>query len=931
MIFPESLAAPPRSGGRPERAPRWLLEREDQLAVVARSLEAARQGRGGALVVVGDAGTGKSALLEVAAAQAAATNMGVARAKGADRESDLSFSYVEQLTGPLASHRGLPSDPGAMLDRRVQVHQVARQQLRSWGQGGPIAVLLDDLHWSDPDSLGALAFVLRRLSFLPVLVVAAFRAWPEDAARLATGLVHDGVAEALATPPLSKQASTTLLRNLLGGQPDPTTIERAWAFSRGNPFLLEASVRALVDNGSLSIGAPGGPGDLGDALVLSRLGGLSPPALACAQAASVLGSRLRLGDVHTLVEMTDVCFAEAMDALAGAGVVVEATAGWVAFSHDMLAEAIYRDLAPARRRLYHERAFRLYAGQGDLETAASHALAAGLERDEQAVGIVAAAGRRALASGAIGAGLRHLRDALGMAGPEPPLDLLREYADALFAAGRSVAALDAYRQLLTREAGPERQHVLAKLARAQAFCGQLDESIHLYDDLLSQSVVPSERLGLLLERSHVVWERGGPAEAVGALREAVNAFEPGSEGLERVAPVETFFRVIAGDRSGLEPLEQAASSLLQRLATGTADPADIELTMGSLPMLASICAVLERWDEADALIDEGSRWLRAAGSLRACVPLLITRIGMRLNQDALVECLAVAEDLQEEVELDALQSPYVALYQAHALLRLGRVEEASALMAAVEATGRWPWLVGVYLEAGKGEQLLMQGRPADAVAQYRKAQALVERLGLGDPCLPQWCAGALEAAFAAGATDDAEQIQSWLDAHRRSAPSAWATMVAHGGVAGCAARRGRTEEAERHYRQALAVTVLSPFDRGRIALRFGRWLRLRRRPLEARPVLADALRAGEETGAVLLATEAAAELAAAGGRRRRAPGAELTPQETRVVELARRGATTREMASALHLSPRTVETHLSHAYRKLQVSSKTELRQATWG
>jgi DNA-binding NarL/FixJ family response regulator len=154
------------------------------------------------------------------------------------------------------------------------------------------------------------------------------------------------------------------------------------------------------------------------------------------------------------------------------------------------------------------------------------------------------------------------------------------------------------------------------------------------------------------------------------------------------------------------------------------------------------------------------------------------------------------------------------------------------------------------------------------------------------------------------------------------------------GATGCAAAGGEDEQAERLYQEALAVRGTSPLDRARIALRFGAWLRRRSDVLAARPVLAQALQLAEACGAAPLAGKARAELAAAGGRRRpegRDEDRSLRPQEARVADLAVTGATVKEIALARYLSPRTVETHLTHVYRKLGVSSRTELRKAALG
>ncbi len=178
-----------------------LRERGHVLETLERLLGEARRGRGQVLLVVGEAGTGKSALLQAAAGLAGAS-MAVVSARGSEMEADLSFAFAEQFLEPPArlgqAGKG-GADPGATspgsvapgsMDRRALAHEAARAQLRAWAETSGVAILLDDLHWADPASLGAVGFLSRRLSHLPVLVVATLRPWPEAAEELARSLAR---------------------------------------------------------------------------------------------------------------------------------------------------------------------------------------------------------------------------------------------------------------------------------------------------------------------------------------------------------------------------------------------------------------------------------------------------------------------------------------------------------------------------------------------------------------------------------------------------------------------------------------------------------------------------------------------------------------------------------------------------------------------
>ena len=239
-----------------------LRERDRALETLDRLLGDAQRGQGQVLFVVGEAGTGKSALLQ-AAARRAGTAMTVVSAKGSEMEADLAFAFAEQFM-EAASRLGqvahAETDPGATalgsmalgpLDRRAVAHEAARAQLRGWAGTSGVLVLLDDLHWADAASLGVVGFLSRRLARLPVLFVATLRPWPPAGEDLAGSLVRDGLADVVRIGPLGEQASTELLEELVGRQLDASLAHRAWVLSDGNPYLLVMAADTLVKDGDL--------------------------------------------------------------------------------------------------------------------------------------------------------------------------------------------------------------------------------------------------------------------------------------------------------------------------------------------------------------------------------------------------------------------------------------------------------------------------------------------------------------------------------------------------------------------------------------------------------------------------------------------------------------------------------------------------------
>jgi len=936
-------------GIRPGQHRSRLREREAELGELAATMAAARRGNGHAVFFTGRAGMGKSVLIEAARDMAADAAMLTLSARGEVMERDLPFAFAEEFLGDAG--RGQPASPGDPLSRRAFVYDVARSRLREWARSAPLAILLDDMQWADPDSISLVAFLGRRLAGLPVALVGTMRPWPAAGLSMARSLAGEGTARVLDVSPLSAAATGEVVREVAGDSVPPDLIRRAFDVARGNPLLTRAVAHSIAREGSLPEPDVPALGGLRQVLLLSYLVGLPPPALECARAAAILGGRVRLAAVEAVAALSPDAFASGFDALVGAGILQPGGHGWAEFSHELLADALRDDMAPAQRRLLHARAFRYYAGLGDAAAAAPHALAADLSGDDRAVTVVAEAGVRALTRGAVQVALAQLAAAVELAGPAASAQLLLRQADALLAAGRTADALAAYQRLLGPGLRPLSHQMIrdvrAKMARAQAHTGRLDEALAVYDELVRDPGLPAgELVPLWLERAHVVWEKDGPAGAQAALEDlAAGGLQPGGGGgatltapsaptgpLTPLGLAGSYFRLQAGDPAGLEDLKRGAA-IAGQAAAGS--PGQALPSLNAFPLYASACGMTERYEEGLQLTEQAAERLRSAGSPWSAIPLMITRLGILLYQGFPLRVVAGADDIEEEFGLDALMRPPLLAVKAWALAWLGRTGDAAGICDAVQRMrGGQSWFAALTLATVRGEILLARHRPADAAQVYADVEKLVARFGVGEPCVPAWAGGAVEAALAAGQREQAERVVAWLEDRDPALPCRWPRMTAVAGRAGIAAAAGDSDTADRLYREALAMPSARPLDRARIQLRYGTWLRRSQQPLRARAVLAEALQVAEERGAAGLAGQARAELSAAGGRRRRQhpagelnPAGELTAQESRVVRLAITGATTREMAREMLVSVRTVETHLARAYRKLGVGSKAELRQ----
>lgn len=904
-----------------------LAERAEVVAAVCATLDTVAQGEGRSLFIVGEPGTGKSTLLE-AAGKMAAGRAEVAEAKGSPSEADLPFAYIEQVFGPLAT--GVPVAHGAEdpLARRAVVHSLARARMRERAAQGPLLVVLDDLQWADPDSLRAVAYLARRNRGMPVALIGAARAWPGLAATAVHELASEGLADVVTIEPLSREGSAQFLSELIGTDVPEDVIDTAFQLTSGIPLLLCEAARTITSEGGLPRHGLGQPHRRHSLLLLSHLGALPPDTVRALQATAVLGARARVRLAQSIAAMEEEVFAQALDVALAAQVLRDEGDGSVAFRQEMLAAAVLQDMPPAQRRLFHARAYAWYVESGELNAAVPHAVPAGLHGDRQAIDTVTAAASAALAEGALETGMAHLDAAFELAGTAPSSELLERRADALFLANRPEAARDLYLQLIRRSAPEEASTaLLAKATQCATYAGQLTAALDSYDQLI-KGCAPSEPMlaDLLVERARVLWELDGPAASLRSLG-SVEGRVLDQSGRDRVEGVRAAHRFQAGDLDGVAAAERRARSVLNELATGGLS--DIKSSANVIVLHATNCAALERFDEALDMVDRGLDLFGDSGALLPMVPLFICKLGVLLDTGALVETVAGVDDLEEEMELGPLLAPYLIAFKVRALVAMGRLDDARrARDEALRYPGGQSWFVRLGLDMARGQALVIRGRIADAARVYDGIEETVSRVELHHPCVIVWAGEAIDVALAAGEVGAAQRRTEWLEAHSVPEMGVWPRMIASAGRAGIAALRGERDEADRLFAAAAADPCPLDLERARTLLRYGTWLRQQGQSVRARPWLAEALRLSEERVAAPLAEEARQELSAAGGRRRgqgRDNG--LTTQQARVAALAATGATNREIAAQLHLSVRTVESHLAAVLLKLNVRTRAELRQ----
>src|ERR1700730_7160184 len=214
-----------------------MFEREGALAAIALGLERARAGQGQALFVIGEAGLGKTSVVERAREQAGGFAIGVGR--GQAMEATLHLGIVSEALRGVGA--GTPLDvpkaaAPAGLDARAAYFYATLRHLESRKQ--PALILLDDLHWADPASLALVSFLSHRLASIPVALIATLRPWPRAALDLARHLAQEAQAQLQQLMPWTETAATALLTERMGDALPEETVERAWAASGGNPLFL---------------------------------------------------------------------------------------------------------------------------------------------------------------------------------------------------------------------------------------------------------------------------------------------------------------------------------------------------------------------------------------------------------------------------------------------------------------------------------------------------------------------------------------------------------------------------------------------------------------------------------------------------------------------------------------------------------------------
>jgi DNA-binding CsgD family transcriptional regulator len=932
---------PPRIGrnasamaaGSPRRDRAALLRgRSRELSVLGTFVDGIRTCQSRVLVMRGELGIGKTALLDCLAGLASGCR--VVRAAGVQPEMELAFATLHQMCAPMLVHAGrLPAPQRQALRTALGISAgpppdrflvgLAVLALLSEAAGErPLLCVVDDAQWLDRASAQALGFVARRLAAEPVGMVFAAR---DPGGELA------GLPE-LAVTGLPEDDARALLDSALAGPLDARVRDRIIAEARGNPLALLELPRGLTS--ARLAGGFGLPGALPlegriQESFRQQFEALPTQTRQLLQLAAADPS----GDprlVWRAARQLGIPEAAAMPAVEAGLVEFGAR---VRFRHPLVRPAAYRSASIQERQAAHGALAEASSPQIDPDRRAWHRAQAAPGPDEEIAGDLERSAGRALARGGLAAAAAFLERA-AMLTPGPVRRAQRLLAAAR--AKRDGGALDeALELLLAVEIGPLDQLQAAEMERLR---GQIAFDQYAGIDaprLLLRAARRLEPLNAALAReTHLeallaaIW--AGDSHATAGVREAAEAARAAPPASDPPRAIDVLLDAVAlrftdGYATAASALTRALGLLLA-LEVGAAEA-------GCQPWLAGArvgtTMAIEIWDfESWQVL--AARQVQLARDAGALVHLQFA-LTVLVAADMFGGELAAAAQLVDEDRLIAEATGTRPIGYPAMMLAAWRGQEATAVelieTVVQEATARG--LVRLVNVGDHASSTLYNGLGRHDAARDAARRAFERDLpGFGPLVVP-------ELAEAAARTGDTELLRAaldWLTERTQVTPTNWALGI----EAQVRALLSEGEDAESHYRESIERLSRTRVraQLARAHLLYGEWLRRERRPAQAREQLRTAHQMLEAMGIGAFAERARRELAAAGettGKRAVEPAVQLTAQEAQVARLARDGLSNPEIGARLFISTRTVQYHLGKVFTKLGISSRSQLHRVLPG
>jgi DNA-binding CsgD family transcriptional regulator len=904
-----------------------LHGRDTEVAKLADALDAAREGRSATLLISGEPGIGKTALLEHAIA--AAEGFLVLRARGYESERDLPYAGLHALLGPVLDLRdGIPQVQAGALGTALALEPPAPHDpfavpagvlslLAAAAERQPVLAVVDDAHWLDDESLRAVLFAARRLGAEGIALLIATRL---DEAR---GIDAAGL-PALPLGRLDDAAARAVIREEAG--PVAAGVEAALLdLAAGNPLALRELPRALSEEQRrgtepLPAGLPVGSGI--ERAFSRRIAELPEPARRALTIAATLETG-RLDQCLAAVAEEGLDPAD-LDAAEAAGLLA-IDGGRVAFRHPLLRTLAYQGAAPSERRRAHAA---VAAVVPDPSVRAWHLSSAAVGPDEA---VAAALDEAARVAGRIGAPAAAALASARAAelSPEPAAKLARLIAAAAASAdaGRVDWALERIDEAEALEPRGESAAELRMLrGRAETRGGRAVEgrALLVAEAERIAAAEPVAAAALYLEAGIADLMLGDSftmvddADRAAALAEAHSPEVAGLAVLERavaLAPI-----------GGAQESERLLGELEPLLLEGEPLPPYAEL----ITFAGQVATWFERFDLADRVLRRQIDAARASSAAGRLVYPLASMSYLNWRRGRWTQALADAGEA-ERLARDTGQLAQLAnALSALAWVEAGRGDaqaaadhNAEALRLIEQMGQRSPF--AIYVHASAGFASLTEERHDAAVESLQRAKAIFDELGGAEPAVLLFEPDRVEALARTGRRDEAQRALERLEGQAQSTGRTWA----HAATERCRGMLAPEEAFRGHFERALEWHARAdmPFETARTQLALGERLRRAGHRAESRPHLEAAGATFERLGAQPWLRRAEAELRSTGRtvRSREERGDELTPSELQVALRVAEGLTNREVAGVLFLSPKTVEHHLSAIYRKLGVRSRTEL------
>jgi DNA-binding CsgD family transcriptional regulator len=903
-----------------------VVGREHELEAIAGLLEDVRSSRGRSLMLRGEVGIGKTRLIDEAVARA--DGIRVTRVTGIESEIELSFAGLHQLLAPFHQYwdelpgpqrsalmTALGIERGSPPDRFLLAVSVL-SLLSDAGRVEPVLCVIDDAQWIDAVSLDTIAFVARRLDADAVGILGALRNTLEGRHPL------DDL-PSLELGRLSAEAASTLFEAALTTPAHGTAVERLVAEAAGNPLALLQFARDLSEpehaEAVVGLDALTQPPPLEtrlEATFRRQIGGLPTDT----QRILLLAAAEPTGD-RELLDTAAAGWKLAPDAIGPAEIAGLILGGeHVRFVHPLMRSAVYHAASSSDRRVAHAALAAAETGTMS-ERRAWHLSLSAVGHDDAIAEELAYTAEEMARNG------RHLGAALLFERSARLTSMRESRAERLLAAGESylLAGHDVRAEAVSVEVGAGLTGALGARARRMAGDVRLARGeLAGAGELLLRAASEFANIGHRRSATESMFDAwwalhlaGGDLAGVASeqLASQTSEFSLVAEGTNSVVDL-LLLGFIERDRGG-NPGANFRAAVSQLRAGESPPPRAVPL----LTVGWTIAAELWDWDSQLALAGRLVDNCRELGAL----PMLVNALAVRGMSQCL--CGNAAEAVEAVSELRELAkggqwfvpSPFAVL---PALVFSGRETEAREVAAKLPV--RWGAEPGVLDVA---VTYLMAVLDIGA-ARYDEALKRITDLGEANPLMY----GSLllpEVALAAARTGQRRLAEAALSKLRLRVEQA-GTPGALGVLARVRAALTDDSTADERYEEALALleTTIGRYELARTHLEYGELLRRNKAMRRAREQLRLAQEIFVAGGYEAFAARAEAELRAAGDRRQKQPvrsGASLTPQESRIAKLVASGATNREIAARLFVSPSTVDFHLRKIFAKLAVTNRVQL------